>query len=113
MESRHRRTARNTHHRVIALAATSDGERVIIRTESGSVCVWDLAAGSFDLAGQGEPVFAVAISGDGCWAASVSGSMVKAWDLTTRKERRTLEISVGHRGGLSDAHLIGLAADGA
>ncbi len=80
---------------VTTLATTADGERVIIGTEVGSVCVWDINTGSFNLGGHGEPICAVAISADGNWAASASGEWVKAWDLTGRKEYQSLNISTG------------------
>lgn len=97
---------------ITALATTTDGERVIIGTMGGSVRVWDMAVDCFDLANNGEPVFAVAISDDGSWGASVSASWVKVWDLTSRQVHRSLEITSGLTGGWNDAHLLWISANG-
>jgi WD40 repeat protein len=97
---------------ITALAATAGGEYAIIGTASGLVLVWHVAVESFDLASHGEQVFAVAISDDGRWAASVSATLVKVWNLIARQERRTLSIPTGLRGSWSDGHLLWLTGDG-
>jgi WD40 repeat protein len=97
---------------ITALATTADGERVIIGTVGGMVRVWDVTLESFNLASHDEQVLAVAVSNDGRWAASISASLVKVWELTTRQERQTLRTSTGLQGNWSDAYLLWIAADG-
>jgi WD40 repeat protein len=78
--------------RVLAVAVTADGTRVIFGSDDNTVKVWNLETGEepFTLTGHSDRVLAVAVTADG--TRVISGSLdntVKVWNLKTGEEIAT------------------------
>ena len=104
------RTLEGHTGRVMAVAVTADGQRIVSSGGGdGTVRVWDLASGRPErtLEGHTGPVQAVAVTADS--QRMVSGgndNTVRVWDLASGRLERTLE---GHTLGVMAVAVI---ADG-
>jgi WD40 repeat protein/tRNA A-37 threonylcarbamoyl transferase component Bud32 len=95
-------TLRGHTDRIIGMALTGDGRRIVSGSSDGTVMVWDASTGKelLPLKVHTAPVFCVAASSDG--GRIVSGHQdgtVKVWDARSGKELLTLK---GHTGRLME-----------
>ena len=95
--------------RVVGVAMTGDGSRVLAVNGRGRIRVWDAAGGRLvrQVRRHPGPLGLVAVNPDGTRAVSGSpDGMVRVWDLTADDPVRTLE---GHIGWV---HAVAVSADG-
>jgi WD40 repeat protein/serine/threonine protein kinase len=88
-------------HRVLCLAFSPDGNRIVTGSVDSTAKVWDAATGEeiLNLEVPGGWVYSVAFSPDGKWIVSAHGdAIVRLWDADSGKEKKTLK---GHTGLVS------------
>jgi WD40 repeat protein len=97
----------DANHSVLFLAFLPDSEHVVTALSSGDIVIWDTAEGEpVKTLNHGDSLRTAALSQDGSRLASLSGDVVKVWDLATAGVQ-------GFRGPLgSDFTAVAITGDG-
>jgi serine/threonine protein kinase/WD40 repeat protein len=96
-------------HRMIHLALSPDGQRLLTASVEGSAQYWDIATGKeiYRLPGAGGQVYGVAISPDGTKLLSCGGDrLIHVWDAANGLEVKQL---TGHT---DEVHGVAISPDG-
>jgi WD40 repeat protein/serine/threonine protein kinase len=90
--------------RILAIAATPDGRRLVTAGEDGSVRVWDSASGRelFTLKGHSQNVRSVAVTPDGRIVAAGENGTIRIWDAANGQE---FPSAIGYTGTILAATL--------
>ncbi|MBY0526853.1 MAG: PQQ-binding-like beta-propeller repeat protein [Gemmataceae bacterium] len=101
---------------VVSVAFSADGKRVAAGGRRSVVHVWDAATGNeiCQLKGDAGRLFGIAFSPDSQTLAMGSKTIVRLWDLTTRKEIRTFGQAIGDDvTSYNNDEALAFSADGA
>jgi WD40 repeat protein len=96
-------------HRMIHLALSPDGQRLLTASVEGSAQYWDIATGKeiYRLPGAGGQVYGVAISPDGTKLLSCGGDrLIHVWDAANGQEVKQL------KGHTDEVHGVAISPDG-
>jgi WD40 repeat protein len=99
---------------IVDLAVTTDGKKVLVAMEDGTVKLWDLTTGQIlrSLAGPAESSISISRIGGLLATAGGGDGSVTVWEFMTGRKRLTVPVSKGDDADVLDRTVVSLSSDG-